>query len=170
MTLSLRMLMLPLLLTFALSIGGCGGNAKTGDVDATDAAVDDLGASQEFELNADSDSGKAGGLRSIYFDFNSASLTTDSIDALNTNADLLKSNEKIEIQVEGHCDERGGVQYNLALGDKRAKTVKDYLISLGVESTRVDTISFGKDRPVAFGHDEGAWSQNRRGNFVVTAK
>ncbi len=76
----------------------------------------------------------------------------------------------MKVQVEGHCDERGGVQYNLALGENRAKAVKEYLSGLGVESGRVTTISYGKERPVAFGHDEEAWGQNRRGNFVVTAK
>ena len=72
--------------------------------------------------------------------------------------------------IEGHCDERGGVQYNLALGEKRAMAVKQYLVSMGVNSSRVSTISFGKERPVSFGHEEASWSKNRRANFVVTAK
>ena len=89
---------------------------------------------------------------------------------MQANADFLKSNTKVDIQVEGHCDERGGRQYNLALGERRAKAVRDYLVALGVESKRISTISYGNERPISEGHDESAWSKNRRANFVVTAK
>jgi peptidoglycan-associated lipoprotein len=123
-----------------------------------------------LEVNGDSDSNKAGALKTVYFDFNSATLSADTKDALNNNAQFLKSNPKVKIQVEGHCDERGGVQFNLALGEKRAKGVREYLSSQGVEGTRVTTISFGKERPVTFGHDEAAWSKNRRANFLVLSK
>ncbi len=127
-------------------------------------------SSDSIELNGDSDSKKAGGLVTVYFDYNSASLRQDTIDALQNNVSFLKANPTVRVQVEGHCDERGSVQFNLALGEKRAKAVKEYLTSNGVEGSRVSVISLGKEKPVAFGHDEGAWSQNRRGNFVVTAK
>jgi len=127
-------------------------------------------AGMSLELNGDSDSNKAGALKTVYFDFNSAVLRSDTKDTLKGNADFLKANATVEVQVEGHCDERGSVQYNIALGEKRAMAVKQYLTSLGVQGKRITTISFGKERPIAFGHDEGAWSQNRRGNFVVTAK
>ncbi len=125
---------------------------------------------EAVELNGDSDSKKAGGLVTVYFDYNSASLRQDTVDALQNNISFLKANPSVKVQVEGHCDERGSVQFNLALGEKRAKAVKEYLTSNGVEGSRVSIISLGKERPVAFGHDDGAWSQNRRGNFVVTAK
>ena len=74
------------------------------------------------------------------------------------------------MQIEGHADERGGIQYNLALGEKRAKAVREYLVALGVAQKRIGVVSYGKEKPVAFGHDEGAWEKNRRANFVVTAK
>ena len=83
---------------------------------------------------------------------------------------FLKANAALKIQVEGHSDERGGVQFNLALGEKRAKTVREYLVAQGVSEGRISIISFGKERPVAFGHDETAWSKNRRANFLVTTK
>ena len=123
-----------------------------------------------LELNADSDSGKAGALQTVYFDYNTAALRSDAKTALKANADFLKANTTVEVQIEGHCDERGSVQYNIALGENRAKSVKGYLTALGIAAKRLSTISFGKERPVAFGHDETAWSKNRRGNFVVTTK
>jgi len=123
-----------------------------------------------LELNGDSDSNKAGALKTVYFDFNSAGLSDSTKDALNSNAEFLKTNTSVKVQVEGHADERGGVQFNLALGEKRAKGVREYLVSKGVERSRISTISLGKEKPVAFGHDEEAWSKNRRANFVIIAK
>jgi peptidoglycan-associated lipoprotein len=123
-----------------------------------------------LELNGDSDSNTAGGLQTVYFDFNESTLTSTTKSTLKNNADFLKSNTEVEVQVEGHADERGGHQYNLALGERRAKAVRDYLVAAGVSSKRITTISYGKERPVAEGHDEAAWSKNRRANFVITAK
>jgi len=123
-----------------------------------------------LELNGDSDNGKAGGLQTVFFGFDSSNLEADTKSSLKSNADFLKSNPSVDVQVEGHCDERGGRQYNLALGERRAKAVRDYLIALGVQSKRISTISYGSERPKAEGHDESAWSQNRRANFVITAK
>ena len=123
-----------------------------------------------FELNGDSDSNKAGSLKTVYFDFNSAALSSETKEALDNNVKFLKANAALKIQVEGHSDERGGVQFNLALGEKRAKTVREYLVAQGVSEGRISIISFGKERPVAFGHDETAWSKNRRANFLVTTK
>ncbi len=123
-----------------------------------------------LELNGDSDSGKAGALQTVYFEFNSAQLTEQTKNTLKDNAEFLKKSETIEVQVEGHADERGSVQYNLALGEKRAKTVKSYLMSLGIQVKRMTTISYGKERPLTFGHEESAWSKNRRANFVITTK
>lgn len=123
-----------------------------------------------LELNGDSDSNKAGALKTVYFDFNSAGLSADTKEALNNNAQFLKTNPTVKVQIEGHADERGGVQFNLALGEKRAKGVREYLVGQGVDGSRLSTISLGKEKPVAFGHDEESWSKNRRANFVVTGK
>jgi peptidoglycan-associated lipoprotein len=123
-----------------------------------------------LELNGDSDSGKAGALQTVYFAFDSSALDSSAQNTMKANAEFLKSNDKVDIQVEGHCDERGGRQYNLALGERRAKAVRDYLVAMGVASKRISVISYGSERPVSEGHDESAWSKNRRGNFVVTAK
>ncbi len=123
-----------------------------------------------LELKGDSDSGTAGGLQTVYFDFDSSTLGEGSKATLKANAEFLKANASVDVQVEGHADERGGIQYNLALGERRAKSVRDYLVALGVAKKRISVISYGKEKPVAFGHDEAAWSKNRRANFVVTAK
>ena len=171
MTLRLRSVVLSSLLVAALALSGCGSTKKKGTNDGMDTNVGANAADyQDIELNADSDSGKAGSLQSVYFDYNSSRLSASAREALSANASLLKDNAGLELQVEGHCDERGGVQYNLALGEQRARAVSKYLSTMGITSKRLSTISFGKGRPVSFGHDESSWSQNRRANFVVTAK
>jgi len=171
---SLNPMTLLLTLLLSISLVGCGSSKKkagAGNESSSSTQDTDMGAeNRSLEINGDSDAGKAGPLSTVYFAFNSASLSSKSRSVLKANADFLKGSDSVEIQVEGHCDERGGVQYNLALGEKRAQAVKQYLVSMGVSSARVSTISFGKERPISFGHDELAWNKNRRANFVVTAK
>lgn len=157
-------------LIMSLALVGCSSNAKKKDGSASDSVVDDSAMNNPLELNGSSDQNTAGGLQTVYFDFDSSSLSSAGRMTLESNAAYLKDNDNIDIQVEGHCDERGGEQYNLALGERRARAIKDYLSALGVEASRISIISFGKTTPLAFGHDESAWSKNRRGNFVVTAK
>jgi len=158
-------------LMVALLAVGCSSNKPKNnqDSDVADAANGANGG-LALELNGDSDSNKAGGLQTVFFAFDSSNLDSSAKNAMKSNADFLKSNAKVDIQVEGHCDERGGRQYNLALGERRAKSVRDYLIAMGVEAKRLSTISYGNERTVSEGHDESAWSKNRRANFVVTAK
>ena len=124
----------------------------------------------QIELNSDSDSNEAGALETVYFPFNSSDLRQNAQQSLEVNAEFLKKFRTLKVQVEGHCDERGSVQYNLALGEKRAQSIKDYLVASGVEPNRITTITFGKERPLSLNHDEVAWSKNRRGNFVIIAK
>ena len=124
----------------------------------------------QIEVNSDSDSKEAGALETVYFPFNSSDLRKNAQDSLEVNAEFLKKFRSLKVQVEGHCDERGSVQYNLALGEKRAQSIKDYLVASGVEPNRITTISFGKERPISLNHDEVSWSKNRRGNFVIIAK
>ena len=150
---------------------GCASKKPTNDQDtaATDASTGD-NSGLSLELNGDSDSNKAGGLQTVFFGYDSSNLEGSAKEAMKTNAEFLKTNNKVDVQVEGHADERGGRQYNLALGERRAKAVRDYLVALGVEAKRISTISYGNERTLAEGHDESAWSKNRRANFVVTAK
>lgn len=119
---------------------------------------------------ADSDSNNAMGMKTVYFPFDSSDLTGDANRILQANAQILKANPEVKIQIEGHCDERGGIQYNLALGERRAGAVKRKLQAMGIAASRIETISLGKEKPMALGHTESDHAQNRRGNFVITSK
>jgi peptidoglycan-associated lipoprotein len=106
-------------------------------------------------------------LERIYFDFDSFVLTAPSRDALDKNAALLAKNNPVKVQIEGHCDERGSDEYNLALGEKRAKAALSYLVTLGISPERLSIISYGKEKPLDMGHDEASWAKNRRAEFMV---
>lgn len=103
----------------------------------------------------------------IFFDFDRSSLRPDAIDQLNGQADWLKANSGITVVLEGHADERGTREYNLALGDRRATSATQYLRSMGIDRGRLETISYGKERPAVLGSNEEAWGQNRRAVMVV---
>jgi peptidoglycan-associated lipoprotein len=120
-----------------------------------------------LSLHGSSDDNSAGALQTVYFPKNVSHLDARAKSNLKLNADFLKSNPNIILEVQGHCDERGSRQYNLALGERRAKIIQKYLNALGVKSSRINTISYGKEKPLANGRGESSWSQNRRGNFVI---
>lgn len=109
-------------------------------------------------------------LKPIFFDFDKYDIRPGDAEILKANSALLKKFPNIKIQIEGHCDERGTNEYNLALGERRANSTKKYLISLGIEEDRISTISYGEERPFDPGHNEEAWAKNRRAHFVITAK
>jgi peptidoglycan-associated lipoprotein len=110
--------------------------------------------------------GKIAGMQTVYFDYDSAEIREDSRAALRANADKLNAGNLGTVTVEGHCDERGSTEYNLALGERRANAVKRYLVDLGVPSNNLRTVSFGEERPAVQGHDESAWRYNRRADFT----
>jgi peptidoglycan-associated lipoprotein len=104
----------------------------------------------------------------IYFDFDKSDLRQDARNTLTKNAEiLLKSKQATKIKIEGHCDERGSAEYNLALGERRAKSALQYLVTLGVQPDRLSIISYGKEKPAVQGNDEEAWAKNRRDEFVI---
>jgi peptidoglycan-associated lipoprotein len=105
-------------------------------------------------------------VRDAYFDYDKADIRPDARAALSQTADFLKGHPSIKATIEGHCDERGSTEYNLALGDRRATAVKQYLVSLGVSADRLSTVSFGKEKPFCNESNESCWQQNRRGHFV----
>lgn len=113
---------------------------------------------------------RRGYLVDALFDFDQYAIRLDQRAALDRDATWLRKQSSVKILVEGHCDERGTAQYNMALGERRAQAVKDYLAGLGVDSSRIQVVSYGKERPFASGHDENAWAENRRGHFLVTAR
>jgi peptidoglycan-associated lipoprotein len=104
----------------------------------------------------------------IYFDFDSDTLKQDARGTLNMYAKWLMAHQDYMVRIEGNCDERGSVEYNLALGQRRADSATKYLVDLGVDKNRISTVSYGKERPVDPGHDEEAWAKNRRDLFSVT--
>lgn len=106
----------------------------------------------------------------VFFAFDSAELSQDAANVLKVQAEWLKANPTATAVVEGHCDERGTREYNLALGEKRANAAKNYLVLRGVESSRIVTRSYGKDHPAVTGHNEAAWAQNRRSVTIVSYK
>jgi peptidoglycan-associated lipoprotein len=116
------------------------------------------------EINADSP------LQDIRFDFDSAVLLDQARATLDHHADWLRSYDSVTLVIEGHCDERGTVEYNLALGERRAAAAMNYLVSLGIPASRLKTISYGKEFPLDPGHNEEAWARNRRAHFEITGK
>lgn len=103
----------------------------------------------------------------VFFAFNASDISDEGRATLDRQADWLKAYPDVSLTVEGHCDERGTREYNLALGQRRADAVKEYLVAAGVPASRLETVSYGKERPAAEGHDEDAWAQNRRGVSVI---
>jgi peptidoglycan-associated lipoprotein len=106
----------------------------------------------------------------VFFLYDQANIDTAGQETLNKNAEVLKKYTAWVITIEGHADERGTAEYNLALGERRSLAARNYLVSLGIPADRLRTISYGKEFPFDPGHDEGAWSKNRRAHFVVTSK
>jgi peptidoglycan-associated lipoprotein len=109
-------------------------------------------------------------LQPVYFAYDSDLLDERARGAMTSNADVLRKYASWVVTIEGHCDERGTPEYNLALGERRAQAVKNYMVSLGIPSERLKTVSYGSEFPFAPGHDESSYSQNRRAHFMLTAR
>jgi len=109
-------------------------------------------------------------LEDIYFDFDRSDIRPDARQVLEGNATWLKTNPRARIKIEGHCDERGTTEYNLALGQRRAEATKRFLVALGIDASRFSTISYGEERPVCTDHQEGCWSKNRRSHFLMESR
>jgi peptidoglycan-associated lipoprotein len=127
-------------------------------------AEDPMASRSIDDLNRDSP------MRIVYFGYDTAELSAEARAALDANAAVLKKYPAWTVTIEGHCDERGTAEYNLALGERRAAAAQSYLVALGVPTSRVKTVSYGKEFPFDPGHDEAAWAKNRRAHFVITGK
>ena len=127
----------------------------------------DSSGRQLDEIRAEQAASAAAGLRDVYFGYDSWTISEDGRQALGRDADWLKSHPGAAIKVEGHCDERGTTAYNLVLGEKRAKAVRNFLVELGVSANRLSVVSYGKERPFCAEHAESCYQQNRRGHLVV---
>ncbi|MCB9254113.1 MAG: peptidoglycan-associated lipoprotein Pal [Bdellovibrionaceae bacterium] len=137
------------------------------------------GFAEESSENVESsgvmtESGSGGGagspLQVVYFDYDQYNIRDDARRALQSNSDWMQQNPSSTVQIEGHCDERGTIEYNLALGERRANAAKRYIVRLGVDAGRLSTISYGEERPANSGSNEAAWSENRRAEFVILSQ
>ena len=150
--------------TYTITATGPGGSA-TASAQVTVAAANNEApassgppnVSELFEQN----------VKDVFFDLDKAELRGDSRDVLTKDAEFLRSYPDVHISIEGHCDERGSTEYNLGLGQSRAQAAKNYLISLGISADRMETVSWGKERPFCTEHSEECWQQNRRDHFVL---
>lgn len=150
--------------TIALAIGGFGCSHSKPKVEPQDTA------SVEDNVMGSSDQGNAMGLQTIHFSYDSPTLSSGEKTILRSDADILKSHSTVKLQIEGHCDQRGGIQYNIALGEKRAEAVKHFLVDQGISAARLATISYGKEKPVDTAQTDEAYAKNRRANLVITSR
>lgn len=153
-------------------LGGHAGNGGspggTGHANAMIAKADSGAVARQLaEIRAEQVASVAAGLRDVFFAYDSFSITDDGRHALAGDAEWARSNPSAQLKIEGHCDERGTSAYNLVLGEKRAKAVRNYLVELGVAPTYLSVVSYGKERPFCTEHTESCYSQNRRGHLVV---
>ncbi len=161
---------------FALSLAACSSNKAT-DLPDTDPTTEDTATqtdnTEDVETPVVEDTRDAEPmpvLDDVFFDFDKSALTGGAKRKLQNNARQLKDASSASITIEGHCDERGTNSYNLALGERRAKAARDYLVSLGIPASRMTTISYGEEQAFATGHTEEAWTLNRRAHFVITSR
>lgn len=148
------------------STSGTGGATGAG-LGAEDARWRELGINSEQEKREFLEKAQAFENEDIYFDFDAHTLSAPAKKILDQKVVFLKRYAKTRVSIEGHCDERGTTEYNLALGERRATSAMQYLINSGIPQTRMGTISYGKERPASTGHDEAAWAKNRRDHFVL---
>ena len=145
---------------------GSGSTSQSSDVSSSGESESTDSASASIEPGSQEDLIVNVGDR-VFFNYDSAELDTDAQELLQDQVAWLKQYSNVSVIIEGHCDERGTREYNLALGEKRAQSVKNYLINLGISADRVSTISYGKERPAVVGSNDGAWAQNRRSVTII---
>jgi len=151
------------------SAAGTGGDTSLSDKDKTGISEEELAKAERDRLLREQER-LAGILRDILFDFDSYAVNSSELPKIEGVGSFLKQDRGARLVIEGHCDERGTVEYNLALGQKRAESVKDYLVKMGIETSRLRTISYGKEVPVESGKSEEAWAKNRRVHFKLDQK
>lgn len=155
----------------AIALGGCSTARDSTSDAASRGGNPDIrkvqGSLEDLRRGAAPTTPKESALKEIYFDFDSYNLSAAARETLKASAEWLNSNGGARVDIEGHCDERGTTEYNLALGAKRAQAAKDYLVNLGVAAGRLSTTSFGKEAQVCRDHNEQCWQKNRRDRFVV---
>lgn len=153
-----------------ISVSACKSAKKADETEIPGGdGASDMNSGDE-NVMGDSDNGRAMGMQTVYFPYDSFEIDSAGRAVLAANAEILKANPNVRIQIEGHCDARGGIQYNIALGERRSAAVKNYLKSQGIPEGRMATISYGKERLIDTGMNEDAHARNRRANFVITGR
>ena len=142
---------------------GAGGGAAGLD----DARWREIGINTEAEKREFLDKAQGFENQDIYFDFNGFTITEPAKKILDDKVAFMKRYPKVKVNIEGHCDDRGTTEYNLALGERRANSAQQYFVNSGVNQNMLNTISYGKERPIASGHDEASWAKNRRDHFIL---
>ncbi|MBD3336933.1 MAG: peptidoglycan-associated lipoprotein Pal [Candidatus Eisenbacteria bacterium] len=166
-------IVLALILTLALSLGfaACSKKPKPAVDVPEETQEEPEGRPSQEPIRAEREPGAPGEadveLQDVYFDFDRHNLRPDALRTMERNAEMLKENPDARVVLEGHCDERGTSEYNLALGEKRARTVESFLRRYGIDGSRLTVISYGEERPFDPGHNEAAWAKNRRVHFVL---
>ena len=143
----------------ATETGGGSGSEFGAEGGTGDEGLGDRGATRTRELE--------GSLRSVYFDYDASELTPGAQQDLRHNADVLMANPELAVRIEGNCDERGSDEYNLALGKRRAEAAMRFLVDLGIDGSRIGTVSYGEENPAESGSNEAAWARNRRDDFKL---
>jgi peptidoglycan-associated lipoprotein len=163
------------ILIAALAMAGCSskktggpGEGQQGQNGLNENGLNGSGGSSLAQFQKSGTLGAGGPLTDIHFDFNDYTVRQQDGDILKANADWLQKNPTTRAQIEGHCDDRGSEEYNIALGAKRAQAAKDYLETLGISADRLSTISYGKELPLCTEETDDCWQQNRRDHFVVS--
>jgi peptidoglycan-associated lipoprotein len=162
----------------ALAIGGCsskknngeGGNLPPSGAGMNDSSMNGTGGNGSLSRYQTGRMGEGSGgpLSDIHFDYNAATIQPQDNSVLKSNADWLTAHANTHVQIEGHCDDRGSEEYNIALGARRAQAAKDYLTTLGISGDRMSTISYGKELPLCTEQTDDCWAQNRRDHFAVS--
>jgi len=157
-----------LVLFFGIMMSGCAKKA----VEAPEAAPGEqaaMGPTESLETEASTimEGRTSAPMLPVYFDFDESVIRADQVERIEVNGDFLKENPEVRIRIEGNCDPRGTKEYNLALGERRAQSAKRYLENLGIDEARMETISWGEEKLLLYGHDELSWAQNRRDDFVI---
>lgn len=162
--------LLALILSISLSAPGCAGKKKSKKKQDQLAALrgEDIPLTTQLEDWQFVEADDPLVFNDVYFEYNSSIIREDARPQLETIAEWLKDRRNVALMIEGHCDERGSKEYNLALGEQRALAVRRYLTGLGVDADRVYTVSYGEEKPKVDGHDDQAWSENRRAHFLIT--
>ena len=170
-----KSLLTSLLVVLALGLTNCRGKQEKPEegTPTTPTTTQESPALDSTAMSFDpagSDSGKIDGLQTVPFEFDKSNLTAKAKKLIQGNVEWMNKNAKVKVQIEGHCDNRGSIEYNVALGERRANAVKEYMMSLGIPASRLATISYGEEKPLVSGDSEEAWAKNRRANFVPSAQ